>query len=323
MATIQKRGKGQYRVMIRRQGCPPQTATFGSRAEAANWARGIESQLDKGIVLDTREAGRTSLSEALDRYLREITPGKRGQQAERSRIGTLKASELAARTLLSLRGGDVASYRDKRLADGLSANSVRLELAIVSHLYRIATTEWKMEGLVNPVAMIRKPKPARARDRRFKEGEEALLLKAQSPLREAIILAVETAMRRGEICTLTRDQIDRKRRVARLDMTKNGDAREVPLSTRAIEIIETLPLRVDRLLLGVTADWLSHAFIDHCKAVGIKGLHFHDARREAISRLFERGFSIMEVKEISGHKTLQMLTTYTRLKADDLVKKLA
>lgn len=323
MATIIKLAAGRWQAKIRRKGYPMQAKTFDSRAKASHWARSIESQLDKGILLDTREAGRTSLREALERYLREVTSQKRGKQAETSRINAWMASDLAHRPLLTIRGGDMAEWRDKRLAAGKSPNSVRLELAIISHLYRVAATEWKMEGLVNPVASIRKPKPGRARDRRLHEGEEELLLKAQSPLREAIILAVETAMRRGELCTLTRDQIDRKRRIARLEMTKNGDAREVPLSTRAVEAIDALPLRVDRLVLGVTADWLSHAFIDHCKAVGIKGLHYHDLRRESISRLFERGFSIEEARAISGHKTIQMLSVYSRLKADDLVKKLA
>lgn len=319
---IRKQGKS-WLCRVRRKGYPDQAKSFRTRTEAESWGRSIESGLDKGIVLDTREAGRTSVSEALDRYLREVTPGKKWSGIERARIVRLKASELAGRTLLSLRGGDVAAYRDKRLAEGKSGNTVRLELALISHLYRIAITEWKMEGLVNPVSNIRKPKPARARDRRLKDGEEALLLKSQSPLREAIILAVETAMRRSELCGLTRDQIDRRRRVARLDTTKNGDAREVPLSTRALEAIDALPLRVDRLLLGVTADWLSHAFIDHCKAVGIKGLHLHDCRREAISRLFEKGWSLEEVRAVSGHRTIQMLAVYSKLKADDLVKKLA
>lgn len=323
MATIEKRPGNHWRARVRRKGYPPQTETFKTKAAAENWARQIENQVDKGVLLDTREAVRTSLKEALERYLREVTAGKRGKQAETSRINAWMASDIAHRPLLTIRGGDMAEHRDKRLAAGKSPNSVRLELAIISHLYRIATTEWKMEGLVNPVGSIRKPKPARARDRRLLDGEEAKLLTAASPLREAIILAVETAMRRGELCTLTRDQIDRKRRVARLDMTKNGDAREVPLSTRALEAIDALPIRIDRLLLGVTADWLSHAFEDLTAELKIDDLHFHDLRREAISRLFEQGWGIMEVKEVSGHKTLQMLTTYTKLKAKDLVKKLA
>jgi len=266
---------------------------------------------------------RTSLREALERYEREVTSGKRGSQAEKSRIKTWLASPLADRALISIRGGDMATYRDKRLQDGLSGNSVRLELAVISHLYKIARTEWHMEGLANPVQDIRKPKLPRGRDRRLLDGEEEKLLKnAQPVLREAIIIALETAMRRGEQCSLTRDQIDKKRRMAKLDMTKNGDSRDVPLTARALEAIDALPAQIDGRLLGVTADWLSHAFEDLTTACKIKGLTFHDCRHEATSRLFEKGLNIMEVAAITGHKTLQMLKRYTHLKADDLVKKL-
>jgi integrase len=76
-------------------------------------------------------------------------------------------------------------------------------------------------------------------------------------------------------------------------------------------------------LLGVTADWLSHAFIKLCKRAKIKGLHWHDLRREGISRLFEKGWSLEEVRAVSGHRTIQMLTVYSKLRAEDLVKKLA
>jgi len=163
----------------------------------------------------------------------------------------------------------------------------------------------------------------RGRDRRLRDGEELNLLgKAPPIMREAIILALETAMRRGELCSLTRDQVDRKRRVAKLDITKNGDSREVPLTARALEAIDALPARIDGQLLGVTADWLSHAFEDLTRACKIKGLTFHDTRHEATSRLFEKGLNIMEVAAITGHKTLTMLKRYTHLKADDLVKKI-
>ncbi len=323
MAQIRRLPSGKYFVRIRRKGYPEQSEAFNTKGEAQAWSRQIEGQLDKGIVIDTREAGRTTLLEALTRYASEVTSTKRGRKQEETRIKRWKATALAKRTLISIRGGDMATYRDKRIEEGAGGNTIRLELAIISNLYTVARTEWKMEGLANPVRDIRKPKAPRGRSRRLLDGEEDKLLKAAEPiLREAIILAVETAMRRGELCSLTRDQIDKKRRVAKLDMTKNGDSREVPLSARAMEAINALPVPIDGSLLGVTPDWLSHAFIDLRDGCGIKGLRLHDLRREGISRLFEKGWSLEEVRAVSGHKTIQMLTVYSRLKADDLVKKI-
>ncbi len=348
MATITKRGAGQYQVKVRRQGYPAQSETFGTKAAAEKWAREIENQLDKGIVIDMREAGRTTLKSALERYRTEITSQKQSNQPEKSRINTWLESPLAGRTLLSIRGSDLADYRDARslgitIAElhqareddleldqikpsrrKVGGNSIRLELAVISHLYTICRTEWKMEGLPNPVLDIRKPKLPGARKRRLQEGEEKLLLdNATPPLRQAIILAIETAMRRGELCSLDRKQVHKGKKIAHLDKTKNGDERDVPLSPRAMEVIDSLPAQIGGSLLGITPDWLSHAFEDLTGALKIKDLHFHDLRREAISRLFEKGLGIEEVRTISGHKTLQMLTVYSKLRGEDLVKKLA
>ena len=55
---------------------------------------------------------------------------------------------------------------------------------------------------------------------------------------------------------------------------------------------------------------------------GLADLHFHDLGHEAVSRRVEAGLSDQEVAAISGHKSMQMLKRYTRLRAEDLVGKL-
>ncbi|MGB4844401.1 MAG: site-specific integrase, partial [Ferruginibacter sp.] len=133
-----------------------------------------------------------------------------------------------------------------------------------------------------------------------------------------IILAVETAMRAGELVSLTTADIDPQARVARLADTKNGESRWVPLSPRALEALGVTEGRV----VGLTASGLSHAFHELCLKEGIEGLRFHDLRREAVSRLFERGLNIAEVAAVSGHKTWAVLKRYTQLDARLLAKKL-
>lgn len=360
MATIEKRAKGQYRVKIRRKGYPERAATFTTRADAESWARDIEGKIDKGEHIDTGEAARATLADALARYMREETTKKRGAHQERVRILAWLRDPLARRPLSRIRGGDLADYRDARLlgvtVDALTGcredssdpltlkpsrrrvggNTVRLELAVISHLYTVAREEWGMEGLANPVLAVRKPKLPKGRDRRLRladkaagrQAEEKLLLKHADPImRSVITLAIETAMRRGEIASLERSQIDRRKMIARLEITKNGDGRDVPLSKRALDAIDALPVRLDGYLLGESAanvaSWISHEFEDVCDAAGISDLTFHDLRHEAISRLFEHGFRIEEVRAISGHKTLQMLMRYTHLRGEDLAKRLA
>ena len=314
MASFTER-KGQWQVRVRRHGFPTLVATFPTKRDAEVWAAQQEADIGRGRFIDNREAERTTLQECLDRYQREVSPLKKGYRKEVSVINRWRRSALAPRTVASIRGMDVAAYRDTRLKE-VSAHTVANELILLSHLFNVARKEWGMDGLQNPVSLVRRPKRPRGRDRRVLPGEEERLLATASPmLRRAIILALETAMRQSEIAGLAAPDLDLRARVVRLVDTKNGESRLVPLSSRALEALQDGPI-------GLTANSLSHAFANQCKAVGINGLRFHDLRREATSRFFERGLSAMEVAAITGHKTWVMLRLYTALKPEDLAKKL-
>lgn len=322
MASINKRGPYQWQVKIRRKGFPVQSKTFETEEDAKKWARLIESEMDRGIFVSQAEAERTTLKEALDRYRKEITPGKKGAQQEGSRINILSRSSLAPRYLAAIRSTDVAKYRDERL-DERSPITVNNELILLSHLFTVARKEWGMEGLRNPVSDIRKPKQPAGRDRRLRPGEEEVLLKkAQPKFRPMIVIALETAMRLGEIVTLRWEHVDLARRTAHLPETKNGSSRTVPLSTRAIAEFRGVPRRLDGRVFSYAVNTASKIFADLVKELDIEDLRFHDLRHEATSRLFEKGLNPMEVASITGHKTLQMLKRYTHLRAEDLATKL-
>lgn len=312
---------------MRRRGYPEQSETFRTKAAAERWAREVEGKMDAGAFQALRdEARRLTLADACDQYERDVTPRKRGQVQERRRLDYWRAHELADRPLAAIMPADVARHRDARLAAGLSANTVRLELALLSHLYAVARREWGMAGIPNPVAETRKPSTAgTARTRRLMRGEEGRLLWAcrrSGPpwLPHVVVLAIETGMRRGEIAGLDPAMIDGN--VAHLPRTKNGDARAVPLSPRAQAAIRRA-LRAHRRRKMPLAHEITQRFTAAAKAGGLRGLVFHDLRREAVSRLFERGFALPEVAAISGHRTWSQLAVYTRPRAADLAAKLA
>jgi len=326
MACIRERGKRHWEARVRRRGFPTVCKTFNTRADAEKWAGIVESEMTRRVFVDWREAEKTTLGEALERYLREIAPQKKGHQ-EAYVIKAWLRHPLALRPLTAVRPSDLAAYRNERLKE-VGPKTVIHALNVISHLYYVAKTEWDMEGLVNPVATIKKPKLPFGRRRRISASELKRLLQASAEsdmkcLTAIIELALETAMRRGELVALRWEYVDLEKRVAHLPMTKNGEPRDVPLSSRAAEILRDLPRSADGRVFPVHPDTVTHAFQDACKKAGIKGLRFHDQRHEATSRFFEHdGLELMDVAKITGHKTLQMLHRYTHLRAEDVAKKL-
>lgn len=369
MATFRKKGPYQWHAQIRRKGWPQQTRTFNTQAEAKTWATMIEREMDSGVFVSRNEAEATSFSSALELYAKEVTSKKRSSASELSRIKAMQRHPLALRSLASIRGSDMATYRDMRLEEGLAPSTVRRELALISHVFTIARKEWRMESLSNPVELIRQPSVDDARERRIlsadvwtrKDGKlvcehldelEMICRHSRSAeLPKIIAFAVETAMRRSEITGLLRANVNRDKRVALLPMTKNGSARGVPLSSKAVEILESLSERDDGRCFKSRPDSITKAFADaiadarnayteglslHLKqkklAQGkidnhisddpfLMDLRFHDLRHEATSRLAEI-FPLHELTKITGHQDTRMLMRYYHPRTEDLAKKL-
>jgi integrase len=287
----------------------------------------------------------------MKRYLADVTPTKRPltQNAERNRSCSLVAF-FGKYSLAAITTELIAEYRDARLVgedrlkDGIpqprAANTVRLELALIGHLFTVAVKEWGLGLPYNPVLNLRRPSPGPGRNRRFNADEEARLLAAvdahSNPMLGLIVrIAIETGMRSSEISTLRCSQVDLERRIVRLIDTKNTQPRTVPLSKEATDSFRLAlsnPVRpdgTDLIFFGEPGrDGLRRPYNfnkiwgDIKKSVGLTDFKFHDLRHEAVSRLVESGLSDQEVASISGHKSMQMLRRYTHLRAEDLVAKL-
>ena len=126
-------------------------------------ARLIEAEMDRGVFVSRAESESTTLGEALSRYLREITPRKKGERQERNRINVWLEHPLASRMLAAVRGSDLATYRDNQRKAGKSDATIRLNLAIISHLFEVARREWGMESLANPCRNITMPSGSKRR----------------------------------------------------------------------------------------------------------------------------------------------------------------
>jgi integrase len=187
---------------------------------------------------------------------------------------------------------------------------------------------------------VRKPAPPSGRERRLRSGEEKQLLPEcdnhSNPMLGWIVrLALFTGMRLGEIVSLRLNQIDLKKRVVNLSITKNGMTRTVPLSKPATKVLKSAIAIVSRpsdtnLVFfgepGKSGNRNRYRFEKQWSIIkrklGLVDFRFHDMRHEAVSRFVESGLSDQEVAAISGHKSMQMVKRYTHLRAEDLVAKL-
>jgi integrase len=329
MATIRKLSSGKWNVQIRKKGHLPVSKSFTTKSDAEKWLRWTESEIERGVFVDRSEAESTTLAEALNRYLKEVTPNKKGAAQEEQRILKWLQHPYSKRSLASLKASDFASYRDKRLNE-VSPATVRLELAILSHLFNVARMEWCIEGISNPLNGIRKPKPSNARCRRLSHEELNHLLAACKQARNPclyglVTLAIETGMRLGEMISLTWDQVDISNRAVMLYDTKNGEDRVVPLSSRAALALMAISrtLDNDRVFYAWTrSDSIKKSWHTALRLAWIEDFHFHDLRHEATSRFFEIGLNAMEVASITGHKSMQMLKRYTHPRVSELADKL-
>ncbi|MDC7699556.1 site-specific integrase [Vogesella indigofera] len=203
-----------------------------------------------------------------------------------------------------------------------------------------------------------------ARDRRLNDGEEEAIraiiagskpvgrqrpleLKYQAAILLLFDLALETAMRMREMYTLTLDQLDIEKRTIFLDRTKNGDKRQVPLTTVALAAIARYQDAVaknedgmagwdgegrmfpwwngetDSVALGKISNRLSGQFARIFSAAECEDLRFHDLRHEASSRFYERTqLSDLQIAKITGHKDPRMLARYANLRGSDLANQL-
>lgn len=328
MATYEKLLTGRWRAKVRKKGYPAQSATFDTKKAAQAWAGEVEAQMTKRRWVDTSAAERTTLGEALERYGNEVTPTKKGAKQEIGRLNRWRRDPLSLRPMADVRSADLAKWRDAQVAVGKAASTIRNDLNLISAVFTHAAREWGTEGLPNPMDAVRRPAVDRPRDRRISGAAEyeALLAAAEadaSPwIAAALVLLVETAMRRGELHALRWENVDLDRQVAHLPDTKNGESRDVPLSSRAVDKLRGMPCPLDGRVFGGTPHGLEMAWRRVRKAADAPDLRLHDLRHEAASRLFEKGLHPFEVAAITGHKTLNVLKRYTHLRAEDLAKKL-
>lgn len=271
------------------------SATFDTKAQAQAWSAKVEAEILAGKRTSEGVTNKT-LAEGFARYIETVSPTHRGERWESLRLRAFERTMgFSTLPMADITSEQIALWRDKRLKE-VSAGTVIRELNLLASVFTVARREWGWLG-ENPCSNVRRPPTPAHRDRRISESEiEAILAtlsykegqcpeKLMQEVAIAFLLAIETAMRAGEILSLTSHQIDIKNRVAKLVQTKNGSAREVSLSQRAVDLLGMLPVAENGKCFRVSSASLDALFRKATRRANISNLCFHDTRHEAITRL--------------------------------------
>jgi integrase len=319
MGTIQKRGdKYQAQVCIKGK---RKSKSFSQKGDAARWILRLES--DAEAIANGRATGHY-VRDALRKYSEEVSIHKRGWKKEQIRLKAFERMPFSSLPLAQISSADFAQWRDSRLRE-VSAASVIRDLTLLRSVFQTAVEEWRWIS-TNPVHGVKRPPAPKARDRLISPPEQAKMLalldQPAETLRQtgiAFRLSLESAMRAGEILGLTWDRVFAD--YCRLGITKNGYARDVPLSKTARAIIDEMcgadPVKVFTISSAV----LDSTFRKTRKRTGLEGFTFHDARATAITRLSKK-VDILTLARISGHRDLKMLQVYYRESASDIASRL-
>lgn len=326
MASFRQRS-GRWQARVRRQGHPDEVRTFTSRQDAERWARSVETEIDRGSFVSTSEAQKYTFADLIDRYLREVLRGNKHEKVHTFRFKAMARSALGRVNLAALSPSLVAKYRDERLLE-VSAASVIRELANISAIINHGRKEWGI-SVTNPVPLVRKPAAPQGRTRMVTDEELARLVAVLEPvghrsvwMKPLVLLALETAMRRGELLALRWRDINFAARTATLHETKNGERRIVPLSSSAVQILRDMPRDISGYVIPMTGFAVSKAWTTATGRAGLADVHFHDLRHTAITRMAEKLPNVIELAAVSGHKSLRMLQRYYHPRAEDLALKL-
>lgn len=326
MGSIARRGAG-WRAQVARNGIR-QSRTFATRQQAADWVAEVEDSIATGRLLATRQ----SFNAAADRWaaVRTLT------RSDETRKRTIGKQAWAQGPLQALTPEALSTWRDARLQSVAPATVAR-EMTMIRSVIEYARRDLGWIA-ANPIKDVRSPPEPPARRRLITDEEQAAMLAAlgwngevstvRHEVAVALLLALETAMRAGEILGLRWPDVAGN--VATLQRTKNGDVRQVPLSKRAVELLALMRgrrldhvrvLRTDGRIFHLDPDSLDVLFRRSRAEAGLAGFTFHDSRATALTRLAKR-LTPLELARMVGHRDLNSLMWYFAEPASSIAARL-
>jgi len=333
---------GTYRAQVRRAGYKPISKNFKVKVDAEKWIREIKEKQDQGFEFNNKEAKSTKVSELFIRFRDEVTPTRKSAHGERNAINRILKSEFVHRRLNQIKQDDINDWKNKRLKE-IQPQSVGREMTTISKVFDYARKEWQMPFLRNPVKDCSRPSSSgKGREQRWEEEHIEKFLKAcdwdetKAPKTSydhipwAFLIAIETAMRTGELAKLKVEDCFLDKKYLLLKDTKNGDDRKAPLSNKALAYMRFLikGKKPKDKVFNSSAGTIGAYFRDIRKKAKLSpddgfDLHFHDTRHEATTRLAEKLTNVLELGAVTGHRDFKSLQRYYNPNPTDLANKIA
>ena len=325
MASIYKRN-GKWRVEIRKIGSKGIHKSFIVKDEAIRFARETEVKIEQGLYQDLTLAKTTTLKDVLAQYRDRVSINKKGYDQERYKINKIIRSDIAGKMLSQLTPLILFEFieQQKKL---YTASTINKSITIINLALNFAERFLGISLNKNPLKFIKRLKESQFVGQVIEPQEEGLLLKHAEFsklywLKTAITLGIDCGLRRGEILKLKAEDINYKNNTAILKDTKNGETREIGLSSRVIQELKKLPVSIDgKLFPCKRLDTFTFYYKQLQRWSGVNK-RFHDTRHTFASRKATSGWSITEIAAQGGWKQLQVLKRYTHIKAEYLAKKM-
>ncbi|MFD0917426.1 tyrosine-type recombinase/integrase [Pseudahrensia aquimaris] len=318
-----------YQVKIRHRRFPNFTKSF-DRLEDAKEAV-YQAQLDRtrGFKGDRTSADKVTVADILNIEIGRLEGGKKPRVDPGPDIARLKRfvreEFIVDYSLSNLRREHWEDYIAERLEDVAPA-TVKRELAAIRPVMRLACEEHHMlDVLANvPSPHVEDTEIPRIPQRIVKALKKEFK-NQQNPWVEACAtFALDTGARRGEMLRLEWKDYDPQKGTVWLQRGKNGKGRYILLTKKAAKVIERLPNSNIRrgVIFDTTAETLKQAIERARVIVGAPWVRWHDYRHEAISRLFEAGWTVEQVMDFSGHRDIKSLLRYRHIRIKDKVARL-
>ena len=330
-----KDGTYSYRAQVRlNDGIPQQSKSFPTLIEARTWKAQEETKRRHGMYFPSMTSKQTKLDELIDRYIAKVLPSKPKNAHNtqqhlfwwKEKLGNLPLNKLSSDLLSRTR--DLLLDKPKKDGKTLSPKTANRYLASLSAAltYGVEECGWLQ---TNPCRNISKFNEGSSRNRLLEADEIENLLDACrksscKALYPIIFLAMRSGMRLGEILNLDWQDVSLNQSAVFLRDTKNGSPRSVPLSNDARAVIEATAPMQDRKGLVFKSKRsgskvsIHKAFYKALAVAGISNLHIHDCRHLFCTTAAQSGASILQIKAITGHQTLQQLSRYTHIEGAHL-----